>query len=549
MGGFDEQRYFEASNDELWELACGSEAIPKAQALMVLAQRHAHSHGRDVDNWQRAVTLFDEAIDTWLAADEPREAGIACYHKASVLYVEDQNAEAAEAAAKGIEYLGVAGGDKIIAETLHLQALAHSDLDHTAQAAELFARAREMFEAAGDEISAARCALDYSDHVDDCDRALRSIEFALSIFRRVESPDDIARAQHFLSGALLKYGRPHEALVVARDNVNLARFRGESFTPLPLFLIRHGACLRAVNRPEEALDVLRDAVFRLEQTTWLPKLAMARVELAGCLRDVKRIAEAEEIESMLVAYYRSIGRDDEAASAEVKHLETASCSTSEKRHLSALRSDLKRAAASGDEVALGDAAIALGRVLARCGRSKAALKVFGNRYPTDWSVSRHWAGHTLILVMTALNSGRLEEARGLSQRLLDRTRAEHIPIVDATAHEAAMLVAQALGDLPATARHRREAIALYLLCGRHDEALILAKEDLPRDPVDPREAILDNDLDVPSEVVSATSEPNSEVVEDSISGPGEAQVNNPADPSPQRRPSSLPPSTSSRGES
>ena len=480
MNSFDDD-IDDLSEDELWELAVSSIPLTRAQALMALGRMAAMA-----DNTDRALTLVDEAIDAWGQADQPREQGFAWFIRCCVLVNADRFDEGLEAIAKaGALYAEVAAPDFWQGDIAKSRATCHRGLGNMRAAHEDFLEARRLFELSGNDHAAAHVALDAAECTKEADVVMENLTWARDVFRAEGSTEYVLVAQDRMVESISRNRRFDEALELARENMNLARF-----LDMPLHIAqvqrRLGLCLYLLDKDAEAATALEAAAVLFHaQQNW-GRLANVRQYLADCYRNLQREDEATTVLDQVAAFHSASGREGELGELEFQLLRRDRLDESDPQILADYevhRNDLKEQIASaierGDALAEARARLGLAESHIANADVDGALSVLNGMFTSQLPDLYDQSRHLFVLMRTAMHQRRWEEARALGDRAITAADACQDPGMAGRAYYCLIEVAQHDRDPVAEATYRRHAIALLLEAGLVPLAKAAAFDDIP----------------------------------------------------------------------
>jgi tetratricopeptide (TPR) repeat protein len=480
MNSFDDD-IDDLSEDELWSLAVSSIPLTRAQALMALARMAATA-----DNTDRALTLVDEAIDAWGQADQPREQGFAWFIRCCVLVNADRFDEGLEAIAKaGAIYLEVAAPDFWQGDIAKSRATCQRGLGNMRAACDDFLEARRLFELSGNDHAAAHAAMEAAECTKESHVVMENLTWARDVFRSEGNTEYVLVAQDRMVESISRNRRYDDALELARENLNLARF-----LDMPLHIAqvqrRLGLCLYLLNNDAEAATALEAAALLFHaQQNW-GRLANVRQYLVDCYRNLQRDEEATTLLDQIAAFHRASGREGELGQLEFQLLRRDRLDDSDTPILAEYevhRNDLKQQITSaierGDAIAEARARVNLAESHIANADVDAALSVLNGMFTSQLPDLYDQSRHLFVLMRTAMHQRRWEEARALGDRAITAADSCQDPGMAGRAYYCLIEVAQHDRDPVAEAEHRRHAVALLLEAGLVPLAKAAAFDDIP----------------------------------------------------------------------
>jgi tetratricopeptide (TPR) repeat protein len=480
MNSFDDD-IDDLSEDELWELAVSSIPLTRAQALMALGRMAAMA-----DNTDRALTLVDEAIDAWGQADQPREQGFAWFIRCCVLVNADRFDEGLEAIAKaGALYAEVAAPDFWQGDIAKSRAACHRGLGNTRAAHDDFLEARRLFQLSGNDHAAAHVALEAAECTKEADVVMENLTWARDVFRAEGNTEYVLVAQDQMVESISRNRRYDDALELARENLNLARFL--AMPPhIAQAQCRLGLCFYLLNNDADAATAFEAAALLLHaQQNW-GRLANVRQYLADCYRNLQRDDEATTLLDQIAAFHRSSGREGELGQLEFQLLRRDRLNDSDtpiladyEVHRNDLKQQITSAIERGDDLAEARARLNLAESHIANADVDGALSVLNGMFTSQLPDLYDQSRHLFVLMRTAMHQRRWEEARALGDRAITAADACQDPGMAGRAYYCLMEVAQHDRDPVAEAESRRHAIALLLEAGLVPLAKAAAFDDIP----------------------------------------------------------------------
>lgn len=480
MNSFDDN-IDDLNEDELWGLAVSSIPLARAQALMALGRMAAMA-----DNTDRALTLIDEAIDAWGQADQPREQGFAWFIRCCVLVNAERFEEGLEAIANaGALYAEVAAPDYWQGDIAKSRAACHRGLGNMRAAHDDFLEARRLCELSGNDHAAAHVAIEAAECTKEADVVMENLTWARDVFRAEGNTEYVLVAQDRMVESISRNRRYDDALELARENFNLARF-----LDMPLHIAqvqrRLGLCLYLLNNDADAATAFEAAALLFHaQENW-GRLANVRQYLADCYRNLQRDEEATTVLDQVAAFHRSSGREGDLGQLEFQLLRRDRLDESDAPILAdheVHRNDLKQQIASAIERgdAIAEARARLGLAESHMGNAEvdAALSVLNGMFTSQLPDLYDQSRHLYVLMRTAMHQGRWEEARALGDRAITSADTCQDPGMAGRAYYCLIEVAQHDRDPVAEATYRRHAIALLLEAGLVHLAKAAAFDDIP----------------------------------------------------------------------
>jgi len=480
MNSFDDD-IDDLSDDELWKLAISSSPLTRAQALMALGRKAAMA-----DNTDRALTLVDEAIDAWGLADQAREQGFAWFIRCCVLVNAERYEEGLEAITQASDiYTAIAAPDYWQGDVAQSRATCFRGLGDYSGAVVNYLEARRLFELSGNEHAAAHVALEIAECSRDADVVMENLTWARDVFRSEDNTEWVLVAQDHMVASLSRNRRYDEALELARENLNLARFL-EMPPRVAKAQRRLGLCLYLHDNDAGAVEAFEAAaeLFHAQQNWDL--LADVRHYLGDCYRNLGRDAEASAVTEQLAAFHRASGREAGVGELEFQQLRrdrvedsTGAILPAYEVHRNDLAGQISRASERGDKVAEARARLALAESHMGNEDVDAALSVLDGMFTSHLPDLYDQSRHLYVLMRTAILQCRWEEARALGDRAITAADACHDPGMAGRAYTYLIEIAQHDRDAVAEATYRRHAIALLLEAGLVAAAKGVAFDDIP----------------------------------------------------------------------
>lgn len=468
------------TTEELWSRA---NDITLPAAVRAENWYHLAQHSWFEQQFNECIAYAEMSEKFWRDAGYTEDEGEAAYWQGRANLRVNQPQKAIDCFERAIECHHSIGNDRLQADALYAAAQAHQALENTDEALVLFESSSRFYVAAECDGPAGDARLEMGEirgSRGDITEALRDFTAAREHFAKAQSSSMAHRATDRMASAHIELGQLDEAIRLLRENIDLAVFLEN---PMVLAFAQY--------RLGWTLTISEDYV---EAMTWLD-LARAFYSSHGhsdhykaevdcyrieALRALGRNAEATQVGRGLRAYWRSVGN---YARLTLFDANDAFELAMAKDFVEARR--LAAAAAKRAKQECGDwveriARLTMAEIEILAGFPENARDALESDLAEQWGDSVfNRARHLMVLASVAAVEGRPNEARGITESVIELVEGTHFVGVQGQAYVMLADLAARERDESRARDMRSRAVALFLADGQVARANEIARSLLP----------------------------------------------------------------------
>ncbi len=469
--------------EEMWAMAndLTLPAIMRAENWYHLAQ-----HSWFKNEFNECIAMAEMSEICWRDAGYSENEGEAAYWQGRANLRLEQPMKALDCFERAVECYHSVGQERLQADALYGCAECHQAMENTDEALVLFESAARFYLAADNAWMAGDCRIEMGElrgSRGELTEALNDFTQARSLFEKAGHSTMAHRASDRMASAHIEMGQLADAIRILRENIDLAVFL-ENPSVLGYAQYRLGWTLTINEEHGEALHWLDIARVYFSgpghSDFYKAEIDMQRLD---SLKALGRSSEASQVARGLRAYWRSVGN----------HARLAVFDANDAFELAVSKEfdEARRMAASAAERAkreCGDWAervtrLTLAEVEVMSGHPENARNALESDLAEQWGDSVfNRTRHLMVLAAVAKHEGRPNEARGITERVIELVEGTNLVGVTAQAYEMLSTLADAERDHARAQDMRAKAVALFLADGQVARANEIARSLLPEPP-------------------------------------------------------------------
>jgi tetratricopeptide (TPR) repeat protein len=464
------------SEDELWEKTRSTDPREKAEALHDLAHHAMHRN-----DWT-AVAAFHATEAEILLDLHDSEYPRALVMQGLALDAAGRSEEALKIIDQALDFGRSYLDENLLAEMTFTKATLVDSMGRTEESLKLHDSAIALFTAVEKPERVAYVQIDKGDICYKKSRfaeASVAFEEAMKFFRFSGDSSMFGRARDRFCSCLVEQGKHGEALQHLKDNIDLYEFLGESERHM-FAKYRVGWNLLVLQRPEEALPLLREARAFYTETQDFRTAADIDAHIVDALRALHQFAEADDTARRMRAFLESTGNIPRLMVTDINLAKGAFARGDDETAESLLWSVVERADSFGYARQGRIARLMLAQYFVENDAFEQAKNSLGNVTPEDWAENyAKRAAHLNVLAMVALGKKDRLHARTLCRKVVDMAYLHDLHEENARAHLTLSNLAEYEKDVLEMKSLRAQAVALYLAGGFDEKARRVSKLLLP----------------------------------------------------------------------
>jgi len=465
---------------ELWATANSKDApaYARAEAWYHLAQKSWFK-----SEFNECISLGEMAEKCWKEAGHTENEGEAAYWQGRANLRLTQPNKALECFERAAELHHGIGNDTLLADALYGAAECHQAMENVDEALIVFESASRFYVSAERPNMAGECRLEMGEmrgSRGQMAESLNDFTLARAHFEKSQNSHRGHRACDRMASAHIEMGQVDVALSLLRENVDLAVFLGSSYM-VAHSQYRLGWTLTINDEHHEALNWLDTARAFYSQPGESDSFkAEVDIYRLDALKALGRIGEADSVARGLRAYWRSVGNysrltvfdaNDAYDLAVAKNFEEA-------RRLAASAS--RRAKDDCGDWVQRITRLTLAEVEVMAGHPENARDALEADMAEQWGDSVfNRSRHLMVLAAVAQHEGRPNEARGITERVIELVEDTNLRGVQGQAYEMLADLALQERDESRARDMRSQAVALFLADGQVARANEIARSLLP----------------------------------------------------------------------
>jgi tetratricopeptide (TPR) repeat protein len=465
---------------ELWATANAKDApaYARAEAWYHLAQQSWFKN-----DYNECISLGEMAEKCWKEAGHAENEGEAAYWQGRANLRLKQPNKALECFERAAEIHHANGDDSHLADALYGAAECHQAMENVDEALIVFESASRFYLSAELPSMAGECRLEMGEmrgsrgHVSE---SLNDFTLARTHFEKSQNSQRGHRACDRMASSYIEMGQVYEAIRLLRENVDLARFLGSPYM-IAHSQYRLGWTLTINDEHQEALHWLDAArAFYAQPGESDGYKAEVDTYRLDALKALGRVDEADSVARGLRAYWRSVGNyarltvfdaNDAYELAVAKNFDEA-------RRLAT--SAARRAKDECGDWVERVTRLTLAEVEVMAGHPENVRDALEADMAEQWGDSVfNRSRHLMVLAAVAQHEGRPNEARGITERVIELVEETSLRGVQGQAYEMLADLAMHERDESRAQDMRSKAVALYLADGQVARANEIARSLLP----------------------------------------------------------------------
>jgi tetratricopeptide (TPR) repeat protein len=468
------------TDDELWSRAndLTVSAASRADAWHHLAQRKWFS-----SDYNECISFGEMSEKCWREAGFTENEGEAAYWQGRANLRINQPQKALECFERAAERHHDIGHARLQGDALYGAAECHQLMENTDEALIVFESAWRFYQSADYFWLAGDCRLQMGEmrgSRGEVAEALNDFSMARSLFEKCESPQSSHRAADRMASAHIEMGQLDEALRLLRENIDLAVFLDNPDT-VAHSQYRLGWTLVIADEHPEALywlDLAR-AFYTQPGNSDHIKAEVDAYRL-DALKALGRVNETHAVARGLRAFWRSVGNYARLCvfdANEAYDMATAK-NFDEARRLAT--SAARRAEAECSDWVERITRLTHAEIEVMSGHPENARGALKSDMAEQWGDSVHnRTRHLMVLASIAQWEGRSNEARGITERVIELAEDTNLRGIQGQAYEILAELARREGDHGRSRDMQSNAVALFLADGQVSRANELALALLP----------------------------------------------------------------------